>query len=211
MRPDAKPDARVAAFLARHGADDPAQTVTRLCSELLDVAEATVPVNLELVASFRNAHVTVLEQEQAETIMWDGRHFVIRVRRADTKGRQRFSCAHGIIHTSFLEAGGGLPSGGAVLDSWSPQEEDLCDQGAAELLLPRAAFIAACPPHPDTDDVLGLAGAFERQCRGDRAARGHALRLPGCHGRLGARPQASRTRAHRAPPVAARAAGLAAR
>jgi Zn-dependent peptidase ImmA (M78 family) len=171
MRPDAKSDARVAAFLARHGADDPVRTIARLCSEILDVAEATVPVNLEVVASLRNARVTVLDQEQAETIMWDGRHFVIRVRRADTKGRQRFSCAHGIIHTFFMEAGGRLPAGGAVLDSWSPQEEDLCDQGAAELLLPRAAFIAACPPHPDMDDVLSLAAAF------DASAEATALRV----------------------------------
>jgi len=161
MRPDAKPDARVAAFLARHGADVPVQVIARLCSDLLEVAEATVPVNLEVVASFRNAQVTVLDQEQAETITWDGKHFVIRVRQADTKGRQRFSCAHGIIHTFFMEAGGSCPAGRAVLDSWSPQEEDLCDQGAAELLLPRAAFLAACPPHPDMDDVLSIAGAFD--------------------------------------------------
>src|SRR5258708_11451651 len=161
MRPDAKPDARVAAFLARHGADVPVQVIARLCSELLEVTEATVPVNLEVVASFRNAQVTVLDQEQAETITWDGRHFAIRVRQADTKGRQRFSCAHGIIHTFFMEAGGSFPARRAVLDSWSPQEEDLCDQGAAELLLPRAAFLAACPPHPGMDDVLGLAGAFD--------------------------------------------------
>ena len=98
MRPDAKPDPRVAAFLARHGANEPVQTITRLCSDLIDVAGATVPVNLEMLASFRNAHVTVLDQEQAETIMWDGRHFVIRVRQADTDGRQRFSCAHGALH-----------------------------------------------------------------------------------------------------------------
>jgi Zn-dependent peptidase ImmA (M78 family) len=161
MRPDAKPDARVAAFLTRHGGDDPAQVMTRVCSDLIDDAEAAVPVNLEMLASFRNARVTVLDQQQAETIMWDGRHFIIRVRRADTGVRQRFSCAHGIIHTYFMEAGPGLSAKGAAYDSWSRQEEDLCDQGAAELLLPRAAFIAACPPHPDMDDVLGLAQTFE--------------------------------------------------
>lgn len=160
MRPDAKPDTKVAAFLARHGATDPAQTITRLCSDLIDAAEATVPVNLEVLASFRNARVMVVDQDQAETIIWDGRHFVIRVRRADTDGRQRFSCAHGIIHTFFMEAGCSLPAGGTVLDSWSPQEEELCDQGAAELLLPRAAFFDACPPRPDMDDVLELAEVF---------------------------------------------------
>jgi Zn-dependent peptidase ImmA (M78 family) len=171
MRPDAKPDTRVAALLARHRADDPAQTITRLCSDLIDVAGATVPVNLEVLASFRNARVTVLDLEQAETIMWDGRHFVIRVRRADTDGRQRFSCAHGIIHTFFMEAGSSLPTGGTVLGSWSRQEEDLCDQGAAELLLPRAAFIDACPPRPDMDDVLELAEVF------DASAEATALRM----------------------------------
>jgi len=160
MRPDAKPDTRVAAFLARHCATDPAPTITRLCSDLIDTAGATVPVNLEVLASFRNARVTVLDQEQAETIMWDGRHFAIRVRRADTDGRQRFSCAHGIIHTFFMEAGSSGSAGGAVLDSWSRQEEDLCDQGAAELLLPRAAFTDACPPLPDMGDVLALAEVF---------------------------------------------------
>ena len=161
MRPDAKLDARVAAFLARHGGSDPAQTITRLCSDLIDAAGAIVPVNLEMLASFRNARVAVLDQEQAETIMWDGRHFVIRVRRADNDGRQRFSCAHGIIHIYFMESGSVPRAGGIALDSWSRQEEDLCDQGAAELLLPRAAFIAACPSHPDMDDVLRLAEVFE--------------------------------------------------
>ena len=161
MRPDAKPDIRVAAFLARHGASDPAQTITRLCCDLIEATGATVPVNLEVLASFRNARVTVLDQEQAETIMWDGRHFVIRVRRADTGGRQRFSCAHGIIHTFFIEAGSGLPAKGTAADSWSRQEADLCAQGAAEILLPRAAFNAACPSRPDMDDVLKLAEAFE--------------------------------------------------
>jgi Zn-dependent peptidase ImmA (M78 family) len=160
MISDAKPDARVAALLARHGGSDPAQTITRLCSDLIDTAGAAVPVNLEMLASFRNARVTVLDQEQAETITWDSRHFIIRVRRADTDGRQRFSCAHGIIHTYFMEAGSG-PQAGNTHESWSRQEEDLCDQGAAELLLPRAAFIAACPLHPDMDDVLRLAEIFE--------------------------------------------------
>src|SRR5207249_2784426 len=113
----------------------------------------------------------VLDQDQAETIMWDGRHFVIRVRRADTHGRQRFSCAHGIIHTFFMEASSSLSKGGTVLDSWSRQEEDLCDQGAAELLLLRTPFIDACPPHPDMDDVLKLAEAF------DASAEATALRV----------------------------------
>ncbi len=160
MRPDARSDPRVAAFLARHGSGDPVATIARLCADLIEDAEATVPVNLEMLASFRNATVTVLDQEQAETIMWDGRHFVIRVRWADTEGRQRFSCAHAILHTYFMQAGDG-GTAGTPRHSWSRGEEDLCDHGAAELILPRAAFIAVCPSHPDMGDVLTLAGAFQ--------------------------------------------------
>jgi hypothetical protein len=172
MRPDAKPDGRVAALVARHGGTDPAQTIARLCSDLVDVAGSTVPVNLDVLASFRNARVMVVGQEQSETIMWDGRHFVIRVRREDTDGRQRFSCAHGIVHTFFMEAGASGPAPrGTGLDSWSRQEEDLCDQGAAEILLPRAAFIEACPARPDMGNVLELAEAF------DASAEATALRV----------------------------------
>lgn len=161
MRPDAKPDARVAALLARHGATDPAATIARLCSDLIAIAGSSVPVNLEVLASFRNARIMVVDQVQPETIVWNGRHFVIRVRREDSDGRQRFSCAHGIVHTYFLEAGADTSKGSQLLSSRSDQEEDLCDQGAAELLLPRAAFVQACPTRPDMDDVLGLAQLFE--------------------------------------------------
>ena len=50
---------------------------------------------------------------------------------------------------------------GAARESWSRGEEELCDHGAAELLLPREAFIAACPPYPDMADVLTLAQTFQ--------------------------------------------------
>lgn len=160
MRRDTKPDARVAALLARHGTTDPALTITELCADLIADAGSTVPVNLSVLASFRRARVQVVNQEQPETIVWDGQRFVIRVRAEDTEGRQRFSCAHGIVHTFFIEAGTDSSSGRRLLDSRSEHEEDLCDQGAAELLLPRVAFMAACPARPDMDDVLELARRF---------------------------------------------------
>jgi len=172
MRPNAKPDARVAALLARHGGtDDAVATILRLCSDLIHEAGSTVPVNLDVLASFRNARVLVVDQDQPETIMWDGRHFIIRVRREDTDGRQRFSCAHGIVHTFFLQAGSDTSKGALLLDGRSEQEEDMCDQGAAELLLPRDAFTDACPARPGMDDVLDLADRF------DASAEATALRV----------------------------------
>lgn len=159
------PDPRVDALLLHHGTkgEEPARLIEQLCHELLNEAGAGVPVNLDVLASFQNAKVRIADQEHAETIVWDGQHFVIRVREADTRGRQRFSLAHGIVHTYFYQASpvGGPGRAHVRQAQWSEQEEQLCDQGAAELLLPRAAFKAHCPDQPTMDDVLALADAFE--------------------------------------------------
>ena len=157
-----KVDPRTEALMEFHGADgEPAALISRLCLDLLDEAGEGIPVDLEVLASFRNAHVVLVEQEQAETIHWDGRNFQIRLRSADTSGRQRFSCAHAIVHTWFLESAGHGQNGSSVEKSWSQAEEELCDLGAAGLLLPEAPFQAACPAEVTMDDVLRLADEFQ--------------------------------------------------
>lgn len=156
-----KVDSRIDALMEFHGADgDPADLISSLCFGLLGAAGAEVPVNLEVLASFRNAHVVHAEQEQAETIHWDGRNFQIRLRNADTPGRQRFSCAHAIVHTWFFESAGTGPNGHS-LDWRSEAEEELCDLGAAALLLPEAAFRSACPAEVTMEDVLRIAEEFQ--------------------------------------------------
>jgi hypothetical protein len=77
------------------------------------------------------------------------------------RARLRALAARLVANRAEYQAGDDLPARGAAADSWSRQEEDLCDQDAAEVLLPRLAFIAACPARPDMDDVLKLAGVFE--------------------------------------------------
>lgn len=145
-----------------HEADgEPAALISRLCVDLLNEADAEVPVDIETLASFRNAHVTHIEQEQAETIHWDGRNFRIHLRAADTTGRQRFSCAHAIVHTWFLESAVRGQNGSGSEQRWSEAEEELCDLGAAALLLPETAFRAACPARVTMDDVLDLAEGFQ--------------------------------------------------
>jgi len=161
MRSMKEADSRVRALLASHGEDggDPEALIERLCADLLEMSGAELPVDLEMLASFRNAVVTEEEQLQAETVHWDGRRFRIRLRRADTLGRRRFSCAHAITHIWFFESDGlSDPSGG---QAWSEPEEQLCDIGAAALLLPRDAFRAHCPPQPRMDDLLEVAERFE--------------------------------------------------
>jgi IrrE N-terminal-like domain len=157
-----KVDPRVRALMEFHEADgEPAALISRLCVDLLSEADAGVPVDLEVLASFRNAHVTHVEQEQAETIHWDGRNFRIHLRDADTTGRQRFSCAHAIVHTWFLESAVSGQDGPDTEQGWSEAEEELCDLGAAALLLPEAAFRAACPASVTMADVLDLAEGFQ--------------------------------------------------
>jgi hypothetical protein len=145
-----------------HGADgEPSDLISRLCLALLDDAGESVPVDLEVLASFRNAYVDYADQEQSETIRWDGQNFRIRVRNADTLGRQRFSCAHAIVHTWFFESSGHGQDGSNAEQCWSEAEEDLCDLGAAALLLPESAFRAACPADVTIDDILQLASEFQ--------------------------------------------------
>jgi hypothetical protein len=157
-----KVDPRINALMEFHGANgDPADLISSLCVGLLDDAGEGVPVNLEVLASFRNARVVHVEQEQPETIHWDGRNFQIRLRNADTPGRRRFSCAHAIVHTWFFESAGHGRDGSDARQSWSEAEEELCDLGAAALLLPEAAFRSACPAEVTMEDVLRLAEEFQ--------------------------------------------------
>jgi Zn-dependent peptidase ImmA (M78 family) len=157
-----KVDARVRALLKFYDAGgDPADLIDALCVGLLEEAGAEAPVDLEVLASFRNARVSYREQEQPEMIQWDGRNFQIRIRSADTFGRQRFSCAHAIVHTWFLESAGHNCAGLDVEQSWSEAEEELCDLGAAALLMPEATFRQACPAEVDMGDVLRLADDYQ--------------------------------------------------
>jgi hypothetical protein len=157
-----KLDSRVKGLMQFHGFEgDPSELVGRLCAELLADTGEGIPVDLEVLASYRNAHLTLSEQEQSETIHWDGQRFQIHVRNSDSPGRQRFSCAHAILHTWFFESGDDQTTNAAVRHSWSEAEEDLCDFGAAALLLPEAAFRDACPQTVTMGHVLELAADFQ--------------------------------------------------
>jgi hypothetical protein len=154
-------DPNVAALLAYHRASDPEALIERLCAALLDKAGVTVPVDLDVLASYRNAEVRIMDQDQPESIVWDGKRFLILLRREDSNGRRRFSCAHAIVHTYFMQVSVPAGTGARVQNSWSQREESLCDLGAASLLLPRQSFMAAFPDVPTMDDVLDAAGTFE--------------------------------------------------
>lgn len=138
-------DGRVDALVAAHGGRLPEDAIASACRALLDEAGGGVPVDVKVLASYRRAQVIIADQVQAETVAWNGQRWIIRVRRRDTSGRQRFSCAHAVVHTFFMEAeASAWPSVTGRTLTWSPREEQLCDLGAAELLLPRDRFLSMC-------------------------------------------------------------------
>lgn len=154
-------DDRVALLLAAHGGEDAESVIAELCRELLTDASASIPVDLDVVASFRNARVKVCVQPHAETIAWNGRYWMIRISESDTRGRQRFSTAHAIVHTFFMDAERVAREPHGRQWSWSAAEEELCDLGAAELLLPASEFITTCSREPTMDEVVELAEVFD--------------------------------------------------
>lgn len=154
----------VAQFVRLHGGDDPEDSIRRICEDLLAECGATLPVDMRMLASFRGAHVTIKEQDEAGCIFYDGKKLIISTRLSDSEERQRFTVGHEISHTFFpgfreerrfrrdLSVGRFEPN---IL------EEHLCDAGAAELLLPRAEILHRMGCELTIDAVLELAPVFQ--------------------------------------------------
>lgn len=123
------------------------ELVAGLMRDTLEDLALTPPIDHNILASYRG----VIRIEQID-IPWSGQiaptdaGLVISLRASHSSGRRRFSAFHEITHTYLpgfhlqpqyrCEPGISAPVG-----VWSdPAVEALCDQGAAELLLPRQAF-----------------------------------------------------------------------
>src|SRR3990170_85794 len=112
-----------------------------VCDDLLEAAEAEPPVPLEIVASLRGiAEIRVRHQP------WSGMlapkpasdNFVVTVRSADSRQRQRFTLGHEVAHTLFA----GFSSETRFrCNGERSRLEQLCDIGATELLFPRRFFL----------------------------------------------------------------------
>lgn len=107
-----------------------------------EVNVASIPVDLESYA--RNANARIRRQplgkdEAGFTVPLGDGSFVISINANDTDERQRFTVCHEIAHI-VLE----LPSCHDVVPLWAYAKRDrnevLCDEFAAELLMPYAAW-----------------------------------------------------------------------
>ncbi|MDT4995297.1 MAG: hypothetical protein QOH97_5189 [Actinoplanes sp.] len=157
-------DTVIAQFLRQHGGDDPEAVIRRLCEELLDEAGADIPVDMRMLASFRDvAEIEVVSQKEAGCIFFDGSRLIMRIRAEDRKERRRFTIGHEINHTFFpgfreQRRSRADPTIGQY--DRSDTEEYLCDVGAAELLLPRQAVLERLPAEIDLDVVIDTAETF---------------------------------------------------
>lgn len=126
----------------RPGVPD-ALLVTGLVDALLAETEVGPPVDVGLLASWQG--VTAVERVP---LAWSGcisagpAGVTISLRESDGYVRQRFTCCHEVAHTLMPGFGHGTryrcTPGGPVPAGTDAHVEQLCDQAASELLLPRA-------------------------------------------------------------------------
>jgi hypothetical protein len=170
-------DARIERLCLAEGVDDPEEAIARSASRLLDQVEAreglgSLPVDLDLVASFAGiarvndipglavvAHIRPTDDKQ--------RSLIVERRAEDPHGRRRFSLGHEIGHTLFpdfwTDPRACRPtSDDPLVASSADAVEELCDQAAAELLLPaRLVRPFMRDRELGMDMVLELAGVSE--------------------------------------------------
>jgi hypothetical protein len=137
------------------------QVVRSICERLLDEGEVTPPVDVELLASLCG----IVEVQQRPTgpsgmlLVHTGKGWVASVLEHEAWERQRFTILHEGGHTllpGFARGGQFHRCAGA-----RTREEELCDLGAAELLLPRRFFVAdAAATNFGLQAVENLAGTY---------------------------------------------------
>ncbi len=154
----------IAQFLRQHGGDDPEAVVGRLCEELLEEAGTDIPIDMRMLASFRDiSEIKTVNQEEAGCIFFDGSRLVMQIRAQDREERRRFTIGHEINHTffpGFREQRRSRTDSTIGRYDRSDAEEYLCDVGAAELLLPRQAILERLPTEINLDVVIDTAETF---------------------------------------------------
>jgi len=153
---------------------DPASSdedvVVAICEQLTEEADATPPVNVELLASLCGiADVEYRLQPWAGSLFQRDGVLVASIRATDGVERQRFTVLHEGGHTllpGFRRRTQHRCKGPKT------REEQLCDVAAAELLLPRRSFrddLAECGLHLAGVEDLALEYGASRQATALRA------------------------------------------
>jgi len=125
---------------------DDASLVGRIAAETIERLAETPPIDLDVVAAFRDINDIRLEDlDVAGSLTPEGNGLVMRLRRSDSPARRRFTGFHEVAHTfqpGYRDSrqlrcdAFGLPAKG------KPDKEVLSDLGAVELLMPREFVLA---------------------------------------------------------------------
>ena len=138
---------------------DSAAVVQRARRFLREVNDPSIPANLDAYAQAVDARIRRQRLGKAEagfTVPRGDGSFVITTNANDTAERQRFTVCHEIAHIA-LE----LPSRHDIVPLWAYAKRDrnelLCDEFAAELLMPYPGWVARASglePCPETIESL---------------------------------------------------------
>lgn len=135
-------DPLVRRLIRRHRGKTPEQIVREFVTgRLADAGQVEFPIDVEGIASLLGIKRRLVDGPFAGRIFVEpSGQLVMDLRVSDPEPRQRFSCAHEIVHTAFpgfaREARYRLDVTVGTHRRERHEEEYLCDFGAAELLMP---------------------------------------------------------------------------
>jgi Zn-dependent peptidase ImmA (M78 family) len=128
-------------LMKRHRTDDPQRAIEAYARKLLrDAKQDSLPVDVDLIASVQGVRRRQSAYDFAGRIyVEDDGQLVMNLNAADNPNRQRFTCAHELMHTGFPGFGKEKRYRLDTVVESNPvnrEEEYLCDLGAAALLMP---------------------------------------------------------------------------
>lgn len=162
-------DPLVKRLIRRHRGKAPEQIVRdHVAKYLAEAGQVEFPIDVEGIASLLGIKRRIVDGPFAGRIFAEpSGQLVMDLRASDGGPRQRFSCAHEIIHTVFpgfaRETRYRVDVSVGTHRRERYEEEYLCDFGAAELLMPQPLL-----SHPDFDlGARGLAAVEDLASQAD--------------------------------------------
>ena len=150
-------------LIERHRGRSPEEVLQRHADRIrLDAQQKRLPVDVELIASVQGVRWRRAVHDFAGRIYADvDGQLVMDVNADDMLERQRFTCAHELMHLAFpnfkRETRYRLDAKLPGQNARNAEEEYLCDLGAAALLMPRELVDGEYSLEEGLDDVERLA------------------------------------------------------
>jgi Zn-dependent peptidase ImmA (M78 family) len=166
----------VVGLMAEAGTADPREAIEAYAEKLRREAEQdSLPVDVEMIASVKGVRPRRGSHEFAGRIyVEEDGQLVMDLNARDSPVRQRFTCAHEMMHTAFpnfTEEKRYRLDTSVEAKPLNQEEEYLCDLGAAALLMP-ASLLGA---YRLTRDGLAGVGSLAREAAVSLEAAGNRL------------------------------------